>query len=375
MITDFDRSCVEIDLDAIANNMREVRRITSPNAQILAVVKADSYGHGAYETSKVFLENGADGLSVATIDEAISLRKKGIEHRILLLGGMNQNRVEDAINYHIDLSVYDYDQALVLSNECRRLNSSIDIHIKLDTGMGRIGFLEGESSVDTIIKICNLPGLNPYGIFSHLSSADTEDDEYTRHQFDIFMNTIEELKKRGIVFKRRHICNSSGIMRFPDMHLDMVRAGIVLYGLMPPGCPEPTNKINLIPAMTWISKAAFIKDVKAGTSIGYSRKFIAKRDTKVLTVQVGYADGLSRRFSNGFELLVNSQRAPIIGNVCMDMCMLDVTDIKGDIKVGDNITIFGKERLPDELAEVLGTINYEITCDVGKRVKRIFVNT
>ena len=360
----FDRSCVEIDIAALKNNISEIRRVTNKNADIMAVVKADAYGHGAYEVAKTLLDNGASGL-------CIHLRQSGITARLLILGGTDSARYADAIRYNVDLAVYDYDSAKSLSDEAVRLGGKCNIHVKLDTGMGRIGFFADGSSTEEIEMICKLPGLVPYGIFSHFAVADTDDDEYTRLQFDRFMSQIEELKKKGITFEKRHICNSAGIMRFPEMHLDMVRAGIILYGLMPPGCPEPACDINLVPVMSWYAKVIHVKEIPEGTSVSYGRHFVAKRPTKVLTVSVGYADGLSRRFSNGFELLVNGQRLPIIGNVCMDMCMTDVTG--SDVKRGDIVQIFGEGNPTDELASYIGTINYEITCDVGKRVKRLYV--
>ena len=238
--------------------------------------------------------------------------------------------------------------------------------------MSRIGFPADGSATDEIVGICRLPGINPYGIFSHFAVADTDDDTYTMKQFELFTKQVEILKEAGIEFKKRHICNSAGIMRFPNMHMDMVRAGLILYGYKPAGCPEGYTELDLKPVMTWYAKVVQVKTIPEGTTVSYGRHFVAKRPTRVATVSVGYADGLSRRLSNGFKLLVNGQLVPIIGNVCMDMCMLDVTDMNGDIKKGDIVTIFGKDRPADDLAEELGTISYEITCDVGKRVQRIF---
>lgn len=370
----FDRTCVEIDKSALKSNIEEIRRITRPEADIMAVVKADAYGHGAYEVAKTLLDNGADGLCIATIGEAVHLRQSGITSRLLILGGTDIVSYEDAVLYNIDLAIYDKASAVALSNEAVRQGRVCDIHIKLDTGMGRIGFPTDGSAIDEIAGICSLPGINPYGIFSHFAVADTDDDEYTMRQYEAFTKTVEDLKAKGVTFKKRHICNSAGILRFPEMHMDMVRAGLILYGYKPAGCPESYTDIELKPVMTWYAKVVHVKNVPEGTSVSYGRHFKASRPTKVVTVSVGYADGLSRRLSNGFELVVNGERLPIIGNVCMDMCMLDATDMKGDVKPGDIVTIFGKGRSADELADALGTISYEITCDVGKRVQRIFTN-
>ena len=370
----FDRSCVEIDLSALKNNIREIRRVTSPDADIMAVVKADAYGHGAIEVAKTLLDNGANGLCIATIGEAIHLRENGITSRLLILGGTDSAYYEDAVKYDVDLAIYDEQSALILSKEAQKQGKTANIHIKLDTGMGRIGFPTDGSAVDKIVEICSLPGIVPYGVFSHFAVADTDDDEYTESQYVRYKDTVNAIKEKGITFNKRHICNSAGILRFPEKHMDMVRAGLILYGLIPEGCPEGPSKINLKPVMTWYAKVIHVKEIPEGTTVSYGRHFTANRPTKVITISVGYADGLSRRFSNGFELMVNGQRLPIIGNVCMDMCMLDATDMEGEVTKGQIVEIFGKNRSADELADYLGTISYEITCDVGKRVHRIFVD-
>ena len=370
----FDRSCVEIDLSALRHNYNEIRKVTAEGAGIMAVVKADAYGHGSIECAKTLIECGADYLCVATIGEAVELREAGIDARILILGYTDPLHFDEVVKYDIDQAVYDYEAAKVLSDEAVKQGKTCRIHIKLDTGMGRLGFIADGSSTEDIKRICTLPGLDHYGVFSHFAVADTEDDEYTMKQFVSFMSELDELSKCGITFEKRHICNSAGILRFPGMHLDMVRAGIILYGLMPPGCPAPKKPIDLIPVMSWFAKVIHMKTIPVGTSVSYGRHFTAKRPTKVLTVSIGYADGLSRRYSNGFELVVGGQKAPIIGNVCMDMCMLDATDIDEYVGVRSLVTVFGKHRSVDELAEYLGTINYEITCIIGKRVPRIYAD-
>ena len=368
----YDRSCVEISLDALRHNFAEIRKMTAPGAGILAVVKADAYGHGAYETAKTLLECGAAGLCLATIDEAVDLRRRGIDAPMMTLGFTDRSRYADAVRYGIEQAVYSYDIAKALSDEAVSQGKQIKIHIKLDTGMGRIGFATDGTGTADIIRSCRLPGIIPYGVFSHFAVADTDDDPYTMKQFDAFMSQIKVLEDEGIVFEKKHICNSAGIMRFPQMHLDLVRAGIILYGLLPPGCPDPPVKPDLIPVMTWYAKVIHVKKIPAGATVSYGRHFKATRETEVATVGIGYADGLSRRLSNGFELVIDGEKCPIIGNVCMDMCMVDTTDMKVRPKVGDQVIVFGRERLADDLAERMGTINYEITCDVGKRVRRIY---
>lgn len=370
--SNYDRSCVEIDLDALKHNFEEIRKATTDGAGILAVVKADAYGHGALEIAKTLIDSGAAGLCLATIDEAVELRKHGIDVPMMTLGFTDPVRFKDAVKYDVEQSVYSYEIAKALSDEALAQGKKCRIHIKLDTGMGRIGFKTDGSETEEIVRSCTLPGIEPYGVFSHFAVADTDDDDYTRKQFRLFMDQIDELGKRGIRFTKRHICNSAGILRFPEMHLDLVRAGIILYGLMPPGCPKPVTDINLKPVMNWYAKVIHVKTIPAGATVSYGRHFKAERETEVATVGIGYADGLSRRLSNGFELVLNGEKCPIIGNVCMDMCMVDTTDLKVRPKVGDKVVVFGKDRLADDLADRLGTINYEITCDVGRRVRRIY---
>ncbi|MBO4681216.1 MAG: alanine racemase [Clostridiales bacterium] len=368
----YDRSCVEIDLDALRHNFEEIRKVTSPKAGILAVVKADAYGHGAYETAKTLLECGAAGLCLATIDEAVDLRRRGIDAPMMTLGFTDKSRYADAVRYDVEQAVYSYDIAKALSDEAVAQGKSIKVHVKLDTGMGRIGFKADGSETEEMVRSLKLPGIIPYGVFSHFAVADTDDDEYTQMQFNAFMDQIKALEGEGIVFEKKHICNSAGIMRFPEMHLDLVRAGIILYGLMPPGCPEPKVRLDLVPVMTWYAKVIHVKKIPEGATVSYGRHFTAKRETEVTTVGIGYADGLSRLLSNGFELVVDGEKCPIIGNVCMDMCMVDTTDMEVRPKVGDKVVVFGRDRLADDLADRMGTINYEITCDVGKRVRRIY---
>lgn len=364
---------MEIDLSALEHNFAEIRKVTSPSAGIMAVVKADAYGHGAYEVARTLLDCGAAGLCLATMDEAVDLRRRGITAPMLTLGYTDKSRYADAVKFEIDQAVYSYDIARALSEEAVSQNKTIRCHFKLDTGMGRIGFKADGSDTEEIVRCCSLPGIVPYGVFSHFAVADTDDDEYTRQQYEDFITQIESLEAKGIHFEKRHICNSAGIMRFPEMHLDLVRAGIILYGLMPPGCPEPPVKLDLKPVMTWYAKVIHVKRIAAGDSVSYGRHFRAEAETEVATVGIGYADGLSRRLSNGFELVVDGVRCPIIGNVCMDMCMVDTTALTTRPKVGDIVMVFGKDRLADELADSIGTINYEITCVVGKRVRRIYV--
>ena len=367
----FDRSCVLIDLDAVRYNYRQIRSCTSEGTDVFCVVKADAYGHGAVRLAKVLEEEGAAGFCLATVDEAKDLADNGITSPMMILGFTPQERFADIVRYGIGQAVFTEEDAKLLSEEAVKQGKECKIHIKIDTGMGRIGFKADESSDDSIADICNLPGIVPEGIFTHFAVSDTADDEYTRKQYESFRAKIERLEAKGVTFARHHICNSAGIFRFPEFHEDTVRAGLILYGMYPEGCPDRDKMPDLKPVMTWLAKVIFVKEIPEGATVSYGRHFAAKKTTKVATIGIGYADGFSRRLSNGFMMNIEGTKYPIIGNVCMDMCMTDVTG--SDVKRGDIVQIFGEGNPTDELASYIGTINYEITCDVGKRVKRLYV--
>ena len=366
----FDRSCVLIDLDAVRYNYRQIKATTSDDTDMFCVVKADAYGHGAVRLAKVLEEEGAAGFCLATVDEAKDLVENGITKPLMILGYTSPERFPDIVRYGIGQAVFSLEDAKLLSEEAVKQGKDVKVHIKIDTGMGRIGFATDGTADDEMLEVFSLPGLVPEGIFSHFAVSDTADDEYTAKQFETYKATVERLEKRGLIFARHHICNSAGIMRFPGMHLDTVRAGLILYGMYPEGCPDRDKMPDLKPVMTWLAKVIFVKEIPAGASVSYGRHFTADKTTKVATVGIGYADGFSRRLSNGFMLNIKGEYYPIIGNVCMDMCMADVTG--SDIERGDIVEIFGEGNPTDKLASYIGTINYEITCDVGKRVKRLY---
>ncbi len=376
------RSWAEIDMDALAHNMREIRRITAPGCEIAAVVKADAYGHGAIQVAELLLENGASRLAVSMVDEAAELRRSGITAPILTLGQTDIRRIPEIVEEGLEQTVFSLDFARALSERATAEGKTVPIHIKIDTGMNRVGFLPSEESFEQIMAISRLPGISVAGIFSHFAVADTPDDEYTKRQFSAFTEALDILRTRGFCVPTRHICNSAGILRFPEMHLDMVRAGLIIYGMIPPGCPDPYTPIDLRPAMSLKSSVVLVKSVEEGQTISYGRRFCAGRRSVIATIPIGYADGYARRLSNRASALLHGQRVPVVGTVCMDMSMLDVTDIGDPVKVGDETVLFGKQRingkdfcLPvDEIADLLDTVNYEITCLVGKRVPRAYVS-
>jgi len=376
------RSWAEIDMDALAHNMREIRRITSPNSEIAAVVKADAYGHGAIQVAELLLCNGASRLAVSMVDEAVELRRSGITAPILTLGQTDVRRIPEVIEAGLEQTVFSLEFARVLSEQASAAGKTVNIHIKIDTGMNRVGFLPSEESYEDILTISRLPGIWVEGIFSHFAVADTPDDEYTRRQFSTFMEALEILEKRGLSVPVRHICNSAGLLRFKEMHLDMVRAGLVIYGMIPPGCPSPYTDVDLRPAMSLKSSVVLVKSIEEGQTVSYGRRFTAGRESRVVTIPIGYADGYARRLSNRASALLHGQRVPVIGTVCMDMTMLDVTDLSEAVQVGDEAVLFGKQKINgkdfylsvDEIADLLDTVNYEITCLVGKRVPRAYVS-
>ena len=378
-----NRTWAEIDLDVLAQNMREIRRITSPGAEVMGVVKADGYGHGAIQVSEVLLENGATRLAVSMLDEAIELRKHGIIEPILILSHTDPRRIHEVIAYDLTLTVFAYDFAEALSQEAQKENEEIRIHIKIDTGMGRIGYLDGEESIEEILRISDLPGIDIEGIFTHFSTSDEPDTAYVELQFNRFIKMTDELEKRGLHIPIKHACNSAAILRFPHMHLDMVRAGLIMYGMWPKGCPQAYQPITLVPAMTLKSSVMYVKDLPAEHAVSYGRHYVTEKDSVIATISIGYADGYARRLSNRADVLVYGKRARVVGNVCMDMCMLDVTDFEKRPEISDEVVLFGtqiigseKYYLPvDEISDLLDTINYEITCLIGKRVPRVYLQS
>lgn len=365
----------EIDLDNLADNMREIRRLAKDSAQVAAVIKADGYGHGAKYIAQTLLENGADRFAVAVLDEALELRRSGITVPVLVLGYTQPERAKAIVDNDIEQAIYSYELASSLSMEAQRQNKTVKVHIKLDTGMGRIGLRADETAVVQIKEIYNLPNLIIEGIFTHFAIADEKDKSYTQEQFDKFIWVVDKLEREGITIKLKHCGNSATIIDLPQMHLDMVRAGIILYGLAPSKDVE-LGRINLKQVMSLKARISHVKEINAGESVSYGRKFIASKKTKIASLPLGYADGYTRMLTGKAQALVNGIRVPVVGRICMDQCMIDVTGIE-DVKVGDEAVLFGKQKNSfisiDEIAEKLGTINYEVVCMIGKRIPRVYV--
>lgn len=344
----------------------------------MAVVKADAYGHSAGACSLALEEAGADWFAVSNIFEALELRNEGISLPILILGYTPTKYAAALAVNNISQAVFSLDYARELSKAATEAGVEVSIHIKVDTGMSRIGFVYHDNaadsdSIDRIAEATALDGLYPEGIFTHFARADEVSGEvYTRLQFDLFMDAIARLEQRGVHFELRHCANSAACLDYPEMHLDMVRVGIILYGLYPSG--EVRNKIKLSPVMTVKSVVAQVKELEADTPISYGGTHVTSEPTRVATIPIGYADGYSRRLSNVGYMGINGQSAKIVGRVCMDQTVVDVSGID-TVKPEDEVIVFGKKpaMTTDDLAKALGTINYEIVCDVGKRVQRVFL--
>ncbi|MFR2889759.1 alanine racemase [Clostridium butyricum] len=366
----------EIDLDALAYNMKNIKSLAE-DKEVIAVVKADCYGHGAIDTAPVLLENGASRLAVAVLTEGIELRKAKITAPIMILGYTPEYLGEELITYDIEQTVYSLEYAQNLSKTALSLNKKAKIHIALDTGMGRIGFIPNETSLKEVSEICSLPGLDVIGMFTHFSTADEENKDYTLEQFDKYMNFLHELSKLNISIPLKHVSNSGAIMDMPETFkdLDAVRAGIILYGYYPSHEVKKEN-LSLKPALTIKAKVSHVKEMDENMYISYGRTFKTKRKSIIATIPIGYADGYSRLLIPGAKVIVNGKLVPIVGRICMDQCMIDVTDA-GTVKTGDEVIILGQfENLKinaDDYAQILGTINYEVLCMFKHRIPKVYI--
>ncbi len=374
------RTWAEISLDAIMHNFNEIKKKVGNGPKICCVIKADGYGHGAEELSGIYEKLGADFFAVSNIDEGIEIRSSGVKLPILILGYTPVRDAQRLAQYNISQAVFSLDYAKALSAQCAEYGCVCKIHIKCDTGMSRIGFMcqafpRDDASVDEICEACALTNLQPEGLFTHFCVSDesAEGRDFTRKQFENFTHVRDALEERGLHIPIVHCSNSGAIEDYAATYCDMVRAGIILYGLAP--SPKLSGKLDLQPAMTLKTTVAYVKTLRAGADISYGRTFTAERDMKIATVPIGYADGFVRQNARDGYMLVNGRRAKIVGRICMDQTMLDVTGIE-DVKVGDEVIVFGTgehgEPTADTLARNTDTINYEVVCLVGKRVPRIY---
>ena len=374
------RTWAEISLDAIERNFHTIQDKIDGRAKICCVIKADGYGHGAVELAHIYERLGADFFAVSNIDEGIEIRTSGVKLPIVILGYTPVRDAQRLAQYNISQAVFSLDYAKALSAQCAEYGCVCKIHIKCDTGMSRIGFMcqqfpRDEYSIKEIYEACSLTNLQLEGLFTHFCVSDETEEgrEFTTKQFNNFYHVKTELERLGLKIPVVHCSNSGAIEDYDNTYCDMVRAGIILYGLAP--SPKLCGKLDLQPAMTLKTTIAYVKNLKAGADISYGRTFTAEKDMKIATVPIGYADGFVRQNAKEGYMLVNGRRAKIVGRICMDQTMLDVTDI-ADVKIGDEVIVFGTgghgEPTADTIAENTETINYEVVCLVGKRVPRIY---
>jgi alanine racemase len=364
----------EVNLDHLAHNMREVRRIVPKSTLIMAVVKADAYGHGAKICSETFLSSGADRLAVATPDEGFQLRKWGITSPILCLGYTPDYLHRKAIDNNITVTIFNHDQGAHLNKVAEEMNSKAIFHVKIDTGMNRLGFQPGRRTVDSITDLSNLSYAKLEGIFTHFAISDVKDKKYTNIQYSKFIQVVSEIENRGLNIPLKHVSNSAAIIDLPEYSLDLVRPGIMLYGYYP--SPDvDLQKVNLKQVLTLRAQISHVKTVPPNQGISYGLTYTTDKESKIATIPLGYADGYRRILSNRGWVEIGGRKAPIIGRVCMDQFMVDVTGIS-NVEPKDEAILIGYPggAAPDgeTLAELLNTITNEITCQITKRVPRVY---
>lgn len=370
----FRPAWVEININNLIYNAKQIKNKVG-NREVMGVVKADAYGHGAFEVSSILLKNGFTKLAVALSDEAVELRKKGIKCPIMVLGITPDNLLNTLIKYDIEPAVSSYECACSISKIACSLNKNVKINIALDTGMGRIGFMPDESGIESVYEISSLPNIEIESLFSHFSTADESDKSYTNVQIRKYKQFYSEITKRPVKVNMKNLANSAAIMEVPSVYFDEVRPGIIIYGYYPSNQVDK-RALDIKPVMTLKARIVHIKTIDEGSYIGYGRKFKSRRKTIVATLPIGYADGYSRMLSGSAKVIVNNKFAPVIGNICMDQCMIDVTDI-GNVNVGDEVILMGQKGNlkfnADDIAALLGTINYEVLCMMSKRLPRVYI--
>ncbi len=363
----------DIDLDAIRYNVETVKALNPSDRMTLLVIKADAYGHGAVTIAKK-MDDLADYYAVATVEEALELRAAEIIKPILILGYTDVSEYEKVIANDITVAMYDLEKAKILSDSAEKTGKKAKVHIKVDSGMSRIGFQCTEEDLDEAEKLAKLPGLNVEGIFTHYAKADYIDKSDAEKQYKKFSWFVRSLEERGISFAIRHIDNSAGAMEIHSEGFDMMRLGIVIYGLYP--SEEIDKNVTIRPAMTLKAGVIHVKTLPAGRGVGYGWSYVTEKPSTVATVSVGYADGYPRALSNNGRVLIHGEYAPIIGRVCMDQIMVDVTEIADQVNVGDEVVLFGKQGKNtisiEEVAEPANSFNYEMACHISRRVPRVY---
>lgn len=374
MINKIRPTWAEIDLNNLEHNMKEIAKLCE-GKEIIAVLKADAYGHGALDVARTLIKGGATKLGVAVITEALELRDSGIDAPIVILGYTPLSFAKKLIINDIEQTVYTYQCAAELSKEAQALNKRVKIHVGVDTGMGRIGFLPTKQSINEIEALSKLPNIDIEAIFTHFATADEADKSYTLEQIEKFNRFCDILEKRGVNVGKKHIANSAAIIDMPDTHFDGVRPGILLYGYYP-SYEVNRDKLDLKRVLTLKANISYVKTLPKGEYISYGRRFHTERESIIATIPIGYADGYSRQMLNKAKVIINGQLAPVVGSICMDQCMVDITDI-GQVKEGDEVILLGEQNGvkfdAEDMAEIIGTINYEVMCMISKRVPRVYI--
>ena len=373
------RTWAEVDFDKLAHNYHALRGLAPAGTKYLGLVKADAYGHGAVPVAKKLEELGADYLGVACLDEAIEVREAGVKTPILILGCTSSIYAAELVKYNITQACYDLEYAKELSAGAQKAGGTITVHIQCDTGMTRLGFMchedTMEKSASEIIEAVKLPGLKAEGIFTHFSDSDGS-EEYTMLQFGRFQDIIQRVRDLGYEFEIRHCANSAATLLYPATYLDMIRPGIVQFGHFPDAKMDHAL-CDLVPVLELKSRVATVRDVPANTPVSYGRTNTLTRPSRLAVILVGYGDGFCRGFSNKLTVLINGKKLPIVGRICMDMCMVDVTDAP-DVKEGDVAILYGSDGTNDQPveagAEIMNTISYELLCVLTKRIPRIYLN-
>lgn len=373
------RTWAEVDFDKLAHNYHALRGLAPAGTKYLGLVKADAYGHGAVPVAKKLEELGADYLGVACLDEAIEVREAGVKTPILILGCTSSIYAAELVKYNISQACYDLEYAKELSAGAQKAGGTITVHIQCDTGMTRLGFMcheeTMEKSASEIIEAVKLPGLKAEGIFTHFSDSDGS-EEYTMLQFGRFQDIIQRVRDLGYEFEIRHCANSAATLLYPATYLDMIRPGIVQFGHFPDAKMDHAL-CDLVPVLELKSRVATVRDVPANTPVSYGRTNTLTRPSRLAVIPVGYGDGFCRGFSNKLTVLINGKKLPIVGRICMDMCMVDVTDAP-DVKEGDVAILYGSDGTNDQPveagAEIMNTISYELLCVLTKRIPRIYLN-
>ena len=364
----------EINLNNLINNIEEIKKKSS-NSEIIGVVKANAYGHGAVEVSKTLLSCNIKKLAVANIVEAIELRENDINAPIMLLGISEEFAIDELINHNVEPTVSTLKFAKKLNESAKEKGKIIKIHIAIDSGMGRIGFRNNAKDIEDIVSISNLSNLKIESIFSHFSTADSIDKNYSNNQMNIYNSMLNKLEEKGVNIDKRNLSNSAAIIDIPESHYDYVRPGIIQYGYYPSN-EVNKNDINIKPVLTWKTRVVHIKEVDENEYIGYGKTYKTSKKTIIATLPVGYADGYSRGLSNKGSVIIKGKLAPIIGNVCMDQFMIDVTNIEG-VETGDEVILLGSygdvKFDADDMANILDTISYEVLCLIGRRAPRLYI--